>query len=205
MATTTVVSLRAIIVSIAYATLQPPPRPSASSSITAFATQVALTITGIRSGYLVDTFILSFQSLSHFLQQLQRQLPSAELAVCWEEATEQVFFVNPSLLKSRISQNDLPMWISVTPLITTISGQALTSPIKIPEPQSFKHLLAQLGDVKPGSICRFRAERVLDLVPLAAFLLEYPVAYVVQTDASSFLSHVPLQIYDCTLNLGQEW
>lgn len=38
-----------------------------------------------------------------------------------------------------------------------------------------------------------------DIVPLAAFLLEYPVAYVpASADQTSFLEGVPLDVYQCT-------
>lgn len=37
-------------------------------------------------------------------------------------------------------------------------------------------------------------------IPLAALLLEYPVAYVPATDKTTFLSNVPLDIYECVLS-----
>jgi hypothetical protein len=37
------------------------------------------------------------------------------------------------------------------------------------------------------------------MVPLAAFLLEYPVAYVPTPNETSFLAGVCLDVYDCTL------
>lgn len=166
------------------------PRPSVNI-LTAFATQVALVCTGIRSAYLVDTLVLRLDRLPRFLEHLQRQSPFP-LAICC--ADEQAFFVNTTLLASRICQNDLPRWISVT------SPQ----PCQIPEPVSFKLLLNQLGHLPAGAICPLRAERPTDLIPLAAFLLEYPVAYVVETDTDPFLAHVLLDVYECTFDLEEE-
>ncbi|KAL1745110.1 hypothetical protein HDZ31DRAFT_63442 [Schizophyllum fasciatum] len=40
------------------------------------------------------------------------------------------------------------------------------------------------------------------LVPLAAFLLEYPVAYVPSTQHSVFLSQVPLDVHEVMLHFG---
>lgn len=38
------------------------------------------------------------------------------------------------------------------------------------------------------------------LIPLAAFLLEYPVGYVpLDTSQTTFLSNVPLDVYECVL------
>jgi hypothetical protein len=40
------------------------------------------------------------------------------------------------------------------------------------------------------------------LIPLAGLLLEYPVAYVVAPDSQAYLSRVPLDVYECTLQLN---
>ena len=74
---------------------------------------------------------------------------------------------------------------------------------KIPEPASFRQLLNQLKDVRAGVVCRIQPENTLDMVPLAAFLLEYPVAYVVRNPAS-ILSNISLHVYECTFILEQE-
>lgn len=43
------------------------------------------------------------------------------------------------------------------------------------------------------------------LVPLAAFLLEYPVGYVpLDTNQTTFLSDVPLDVYECVLEESRE-
>ena len=120
----TINPLRDIISTISYATIVPnlKPRPSAST-ITAFVTQVVLVITGIRSAYLVDSFTLSLESLGRFGQELERKLqPLSALIICLEESTEQVFFVNHTLLNSRIDQNDVPSWVAVTPPPSIVSN-----------------------------------------------------------------------------------
>jgi hypothetical protein len=43
------------------------------------------------------------------------------------------------------------------------------------------------------------------LIPLAAFLLEYPVGYVpLGTNQTAFLSNVPLDVYECVLEDPRE-
>ena len=43
------------------------------------------------------------------------------------------------------------------------------------------------------------------LVPLAAFLLEYPVGYVpLDANQTTFLSNIPLDVYECVLDSGEE-
>jgi len=187
----TLASLQAIIVRVACSTLVPlKPRPSATS-IQSFGIQVALVVRGIRSAYLVDTFTIRPGTIQPFLNQLYLQAPS-DLAVCAEQSTEQLFFINTPLLQSRIRFGGSPIWVSVShpPSLTL-------------EPPSFKVLLSQF-DLKPCSILTFQAERPCDMIHLCAFLLEYPFAYVVETDSGPFLSDVPLHIYECALDLQGE-
>jgi hypothetical protein len=82
-------------------------RPSASSVAT-LATQVTAVTVGIRSAHLLDITI-DQTCLAPFLNQFD--LPS-DLAVCYEESTEQVFFLNISLIRQRIKQRDFPIWIA---------------------------------------------------------------------------------------------
>jgi len=119
----TLITLRDIIISCAYNTLVPfKPGPSVIK-IKDFAIQVALVMTGIRSGYLVDTFTLRVDNLARFLEELK---PPLDLAVCWEETSEQVFFINHHLLRSRILLKDFPSWISVTqpPSLVSTRGKS---------------------------------------------------------------------------------
>ena len=45
-----------------------------------------------------------------------------------------------------------------------------------------------------------RPLQITELVPLAAILLEYPLAYVpISSDQTSFLAGVPLDVYECVL------
>jgi hypothetical protein len=61
------------------------------------------------------------------------------------------------------------------------------------------------GDQIPVSISLPAELRFTELVPLAALLLEYPVAYVPSSEASpSSLSHRPLDVYECVLNRGPD-
>jgi hypothetical protein len=108
----TLITLRNVILNNVYNTLVPSKPCPSVIKIQEFAIQVALVMTGIRSGYLVDTFTLRFDDLVRFMEELQLQAPS-DLAVCWEATTEQAFFINHHLLESRILLKDFPSWISV--------------------------------------------------------------------------------------------
>jgi hypothetical protein len=199
----TLAILRNVIKGIAYDILVPSkPRPSVTR-INDFAIQVALVMTGIRSGYLVDTLTLRFEYLANFLEVLQQVAPS-DLAVCWEATCEQVFFINSRLLKSRIALKDFPSWISVTqpPSLVSIGetgGSLPTDLHKTLEPLCFSPFLQIMLEV--GYIHKLQARSPFDGCPLAAFLLEYPVAYVIETDSLPFLSDVSLCVYECTFDL----
>ncbi|KAM6494315.1 hypothetical protein JOM56_010676, partial [Amanita muscaria] len=39
-------------------------------------------------------------------------------------------------------------------------------------------------------------------VPIAAVLIEYPLAYVPDTTLTSFLHQIPLDVYECTVRIG---
>lgn len=108
----TLITLRNVIINCAYGTLvRSKPGPSVIK-IKEFAIQIALVMTGIRSGYLVDTFTLRVDNLARFLEELKLQAPS-DLAVCWAVTSEQAFFINNHLLQSRVLLKDFPSWISV--------------------------------------------------------------------------------------------
>jgi hypothetical protein len=81
-------------------------RPSASS-VEALATQIALVIAGIRSAYLFDVTI-DQTCLAPFLNQFDVD----GLALCYEESTDSIFFINIPLISQRIKQQDFPIWIA---------------------------------------------------------------------------------------------
>lgn len=39
-------------------------------------------------------------------------------------------------------------------------------------------------------------------VPIAAVLIEYPVAFVPDLNITSFLNHIPLDVYECTVKFN---
>ncbi|PFH54056.1 hypothetical protein AMATHDRAFT_95695, partial [Amanita thiersii Skay4041] len=41
-------------------------------------------------------------------------------------------------------------------------------------------------------------------VPLAAVLLEYPVAYVPKATVTTFFQNIPLDVYECTLTIDSQ-
>jgi hypothetical protein len=50
--------------------------------------------------------------------------------------------------------------------------------------------------MKPGKVTVLHSNAPLDMIPLAAFLLEYPVGYVAASSHAAFLDNVPLEIYE---------
>jgi hypothetical protein len=52
-----------------------------------------------------------------------------------------------------------------------------------------------------GPIHSLQAESQFDGCPLAGFFLEFPMAYVVETDDFPFLSDISLCVYECTFDL----
>ncbi|KAG8832728.1 hypothetical protein FRC17_000824 [Serendipita sp. 399] len=157
----------------------------------AMATQIALVLSGIRSGYLVDGMSLRKHDLQLILQHVQDGSPS-EIAAIWETTTEQAFFINTFLLKAKLEAESLPLWVS-----TTNPSQL------VPEPHSFQTLLGKII-LEPGSLSTISTDQPTDMVPFAAWLLDYPVAYVVTDPEGPFLTNVALQVYDCTLNWQDE-
>lgn len=107
------VAIQNAVLEVSKATLRGVSRkqPSANA-VRAIALQVSLVITGIRSGHLLDQFAPEPACLASFLARLKHL--DAQLAVLYEETTQQTFFINVSLLQSRINQEDYPAWIATS-------------------------------------------------------------------------------------------
>ncbi|KZT25408.1 hypothetical protein NEOLEDRAFT_1065507, partial [Neolentinus lepideus HHB14362 ss-1] len=157
-----------------------------------------------RSGYLVDGFITSnpthvFSSLVGKLRE-KNDLFNPLTHVC-ERSSDQSFFVNLDLIHGRFSSindtcNELGSWVTFIQLDGPVSRIikppaaviSLLSQIlnRIPSPPATLELTLQ-DSYGPES-----------LVPLAALLLEYPIAYTVtSTSSQAILGGVPLDVYQC--------
>lgn len=79
-----------------------------------FVIQTTFVITGIRSAYLLDTLTLDRFALERFLDHLDDHVAS-EIAICYDETTDQSFVFNPKLLEGRINSEDFPLWVPTAP------------------------------------------------------------------------------------------
>jgi hypothetical protein len=142
---------------------------------------------------LTQVFQLSYTALS--------RLKLFQVVVhVYEPRSEQSFFINAPLLLAKLSPASWPVFVS-----TDDSPNILAEP---PEdiPSLVQNLANQLLDrsswndasaiVLPDNLS------VTSTVPLAALLLEYPVAYCPGTIATGpYLSHVTLDVYEVYVQL----
>ncbi|KAG8828785.1 hypothetical protein FRC19_000173 [Serendipita sp. 401] len=161
------------------------------ASAGAMATQIALVLSRIRSGYLVDGLSLQKDDLQTIIRRIRDDYP-LEIAAIWETETEQAFFINTVLLNAKMKAGNFPLWVSVA-----------TPSQLVPEPCSFRALLSQIT-LEPGCVSAVTANKPTDMVPLAAWLLDYPVAYVVTDPSIPFLMNTALEVYDCWLDWRDE-
>ncbi|PCH40032.1 hypothetical protein WOLCODRAFT_136620, partial [Wolfiporia cocos MD-104 SS10] len=179
---------------------------------------LCLVAMAVRTGYLFDTFVLRhsqnspailFHALFVALCELDPVFKSVILVE--EPESNQLFFVNVGLLRARCvyrgsSQDEdsgsvLDPWMSFVHLLET--------PTLMPTPPAeiSTHLLQLCrnseGHVHPLFL-KLSSQpplTITQLIPLAAFLLEYPAAYVPSSvDEASFLPHVQLDVYECSIN-----
>lgn len=101
----------------------PSKRAATRHGLQSFVIQTTFVVTGIRSAYLLDAFTLDRLALARFLDILNTQAPS-NIAVCYDETTDQAFVLNSALLEARIESEDFPLWVPTSPpfsLVRTLS------------------------------------------------------------------------------------
>ncbi|TFK52634.1 hypothetical protein OE88DRAFT_1428635 [Heliocybe sulcata] len=164
-----------------------------------FCIDVAFVALGIRSGYLLDIFSIgdAVSTLSRLIVVLrERSSLFNDLMHVYEPSSDQSFFVNLGLLGNRLKSDDLNSWIIFV---------QTTSPISpVLPPSSVSQLLSQILD-NHGSSCSITlvlppSVGTDSLIPVAAVLLEYPVAYTPASISSqATLAGVPLDVYECVV------
>ncbi|KIM89222.1 hypothetical protein PILCRDRAFT_2484 [Piloderma croceum F 1598] len=162
-------------------------RPS-SIKLKQFSDDVLLVALAIRTAYLVDAIQVAENP----------DIPVFEDVTLWHDpSSSQTFFVNVSLLSKtyRDLQSSEPPW---------------TAFIRLNEPPTLApgNIVQVLADIvtqtfnNPISVISSQ-ELTQDLmIPVAAILLEYPVAYVPTSgagDQTAFLSRELLDVYECLL------
>ncbi|KAF9029787.1 hypothetical protein BDZ89DRAFT_696065 [Hymenopellis radicata] len=153
-----------------------------------FATDLALVVLSIRTAYLVDAVSMDFDTL---LINLRAKDPLfSDIVHLYDPASDQSFFVNVSLF---LAQD----YVEETTFI------AASSPPRIVQPsERLCKTWRMLRETIDSSSTTFRLPDALSpcvTVPLAALLLEYPVAYV--PEAGPGPMHVTLQVYECSITL----
>ncbi|KAH9947567.1 hypothetical protein B0H21DRAFT_321711 [Amylocystis lapponica] len=185
-----------------------------------FCFDLSLVALAVRTGYLFDAFAMHhgprmtaiFSDLIVSLRQLLATF--AQVMVIEEPTSGQLFFVNTTLLRERehrfrdalghpkqqANHNHDP-WTS----FVLLSRPPHLSPSLPPELYCLLSELCLTTDTDPvlppfSTLPSAQPLRITELVPLAAFLLEYPVAYVpASVDQSDFLADTPLDVYECLL------
>ncbi|KJA21246.1 hypothetical protein HYPSUDRAFT_216543 [Hypholoma sublateritium FD-334 SS-4] len=177
-----------------------------------FSIDLALVAHRIRTGYLLDLAapkdaIETFSFLLNALRANRRteDMFSRVLHI-FEPSSEQSFFANAELLASRIKivipETETPSPRTIQPVFLHLG-----SPIRMLNsvPADLRYLLDTLfsltstRDSLPPSFSLPTDVTVQVAVPLAALLLDYPIAYVPSVSNPHALSGCPLDFYECVL------
>ncbi|KZT09131.1 uncharacterized protein LAESUDRAFT_695733 [Laetiporus sulphureus 93-53] len=134
-----------------------------------------------------------------------------DIILVLEENTDQIFFMNVTLLQS---QCQLPYCGDIPPSPECAISD-WTSFVRLADPPVLMPAPPSRIPILHSELCeRAKLDRshtavalslsptldITEVVPLAAVLLEYPIAYVpISSDQSSFLAGVPLDVYTCAL------
>ncbi|KIK52074.1 hypothetical protein GYMLUDRAFT_265601 [Collybiopsis luxurians FD-317 M1] len=184
-----------------------------SSRVKNFAFDLALIGLSVRAGHLVDAFApkdarKGFPALLHSLQQRFKLFE--DVVHVYEPASEQSFLINVPLLSQRYPAHafvDSSCWPFSYPIFVSTEGSSNVLP---EPPEALSTLLQDLTNqlLNPSE---WKVTSTIELpqglsasstVPLAALLLEYPVAYCPPaTVTSPFLSSEMLDVYDVCLEL----
>ncbi|KAI0365737.1 hypothetical protein BV20DRAFT_972822 [Pilatotrama ljubarskyi] len=179
----------------------------------------------IRTGYLFDAFAIRDKRktlkevLTDCLKSLRKDIPRFNgVTLLHDPTSDQLFYVNAKLLQQHpLGRADLaaPLVADAGDLPAVTFVQLDSSVTKICPPPSqllslFAHLeLALLGEkLLPEVVSLPEDKRTQDIgtmVAFAACLLEFPVAYVPASGGSGpFLAGVPLDVYECVLELDDD-
>ncbi|KAG5648408.1 hypothetical protein DXG03_004982 [Asterophora parasitica] len=177
-------------------------RKIASQKRRQFVIDIALIGLGIRTGYLVDVVAP---------QDPVETCPEFEaVAHVYEPTSDQSFIVNIPTLLCRRTQDDAKASYRDETSFVLLGKNASFSLCPGPPVELTEALSALVDDATnhatpaPSISTRQNLPREMS-IPLAAVLLEYPVAYVPFSleDNVPFLPNVSLDVYECVLTLAQ--
>lgn len=175
-----------------------------------FLTDLTIVALSIRTGYLVDLFALSdpVRSFSRLLAALRINTKTkvifARVFHLYEPHSEQSFFINAQLLSERIhtlsGRSEAP---PEYPLFIHLQSSAKVT-YEIPQQvlQVLVGLLPLSQSVELPLSFSLSDLTLETVVPLAAILLDYLVAYVPYPPYPNTLSGVPLDVYECILTIS---
>lgn len=153
------------------------------------------------------------------LTKVLQKLPAFNTVVLVQEPqSAQLFFVNTTLLRERCSLRDSeraqqPPGCATDPWVRFV--RLREDPVLMPAPPA--RVLAALSELCRDSLLARTFPptanvvlslsptlEITDIVPLAAYLLEYPVAYVpCSEEQTSFLAGAALDVYECTFQAAE--
>ncbi|TFY78947.1 hypothetical protein EWM64_g5068 [Hericium alpestre] len=170
-----------------------------------FCLDIALVALGVRLGFLLDEFTIP-NAVDVFLQLLTRLRQNEFLFVIhvYEPSSAQSFFVHVGLLERVVLDFDEePVDEEEYYHFVLLSNPPVLSPVI---PGAVLPLLRSIFEAvtqTPEPSVTIRQEHTQqEIIPLAALLLEYPVAYVpISPEQSIFLPGVQLDVYTCMVGM----
>ncbi|KAF9483475.1 hypothetical protein BDN70DRAFT_799584 [Pholiota conissans] len=175
----------------------------------------AIRLSKKRTGYLVDLItpknpVETFSSLISALRKNQhtKNLFASVLHI-FEPCSEQSFLINSRMLSGRLQPGSHVVKkytgsCVALPLFLRLQALEIEAVEKVPDKlQQILDCLQSLMtlDSLPASFSLPAGVTLESAVPLAAVLLDYPIAYIPST-SSNALSGVPLDLYECVLTFG---
>ncbi|KIJ62644.1 hypothetical protein HYDPIDRAFT_30241 [Hydnomerulius pinastri MD-312] len=170
-------------------------RKSSSAKLLQFAIDTCLVAHGIRTGYLVDAVWSPepARTFSSILRSLCKESSTfANIALWYHDPSAQSFFVNISLVREKLNALKAGTDRTVFVRLGEILSVSNNAPGALVEALSVVHAsLDQSSFTLPDTLTQEA------LVPLAAILIDYPVAYVpASSGQTSFLAREPLDVYE---------
>ncbi|KAM6494320.1 hypothetical protein JOM56_010681 [Amanita muscaria] len=166
-----------------------------------FSNDLTLVALAMRSGYLVDVLLPDdpVSVFTNLLQILRRESPIfKDTFHIFDPISHQSFLVNATLLRRRLACLTEIQFISLPSCDSCQLLQGVPAAVRDLHGQLAPCLDAQ---EVPLTISLTACDSSAG-VPIAAVLIEYPLAYVPDTTLTSFLHQIPLDVYECTVRIG---
>lgn len=181
-----------------------------------FANDLSLVVLGIRTGYLLDAFAVPnpVDTFTCLINQLRMHRPEFSFIVhIYEPASDQSFFVNSHLFQrmhqcssfSVSLQQDQSCCPDYTSFVLLSESPALLSNPPDDLQESINNLCDAIASTRGPSISLPDGLTQQIVIPMAAFLLEYPVAYIPPLfDQATSLSSTSLTVYEGSLHFASQ-